>query len=84
MKRGMIVEWRLWIVVALLVVAAIYAFGQWDQPVLLTNENNYHRYTKMIVDDSLRLHVFTVHPAAGACPPKARTRSADTCPITRL
>jgi hypothetical protein len=44
-------------VVALWVSAGI---GQWNQVTLLTDDNHFHHWPQIVVDDSLRLHVFDV------------------------
>jgi hypothetical protein len=58
MKRDIIVWWKLWFVVALLIGLASCAFGQWDQVTVISPDSFYNPWPQFVVDDSFHLHVF--------------------------
>ena len=70
MKRGIIVEWRLWIATLLLIGLASIARGQWDQVVTVSPDSFYHAWPSFVVDDSFHLHIFCARRYVGGLFPR--------------
>ena len=71
MKRGTIVEWRLWFVLALLVGLASCALGQWDQVTRLTSfPDTLVTNPELRVDSLFHLHLFYRTQSYVTTPPR--------------